>query len=344
MTRWREALLSAAAASLLSSCAPLRVSFDVGFAREGVHERVVQRDPGAGTAAVALIPFTGLIADAPQPPGLLGGGPNPVDRLVASLERASKDPHVRAVVLRVNSPGGSVTGSDILYREITRFRERTGKPVVVSMGEVAASGGYYISLAADRILAEPTTITGSVGVLFQTFNVHEALTRFGVQPRAITSGPNKDLANPFAPPRQEHYALLQQQVDALYQRFRQLVLSRRPAFDAAQADELLDGRVFTGQQAADLGLVDAVGGVREAFEAAKRLAGIARATLVMYYSGRSAPHSPYAQASLAPSSAPVAASPASTPASSGARVTLEAQLGSSLLTPGFHYLWAPGLP
>lgn len=325
----------------LAACAPLRVSFDIGFVREGVRETVVERDPGAGSAKVALIHVSGLLADADQPPGLFGGGSNPVDELVASLDRAAKDANVRAVLLRVNSPGGTVTASDIIYREIRRFRAKTGKPVVVSMGELAASGGYYISLAADRVLAEPTTTTGSIGVIFQTFNVSEALERFGVRARAITSGPNKDLASPFARERDAQYAILQANVDELYSRFRHLVLERRPNLPAERVDEATDGRIFTGAAAADLGLVDEVGGVRDAFDAAKSLAGLKSARLVMYHRAGDAPRSPYASSASAPPPPSAGAGRSGAGGVNLLQVNLSAARALGWIEPGFYYLWTP---
>jgi len=332
----------------LTACSPLRVSFDVGFVHEGVRETVVEKDPGATGAKIALIQLTGLIADVGKPPSLLGGGPNPVDSLVASLKRAGDDARVRAVVLRVNSPGGTVTGSDIMYREIERFKHKTGKPVVVSMGEVAASGGYYISLAADRILAEPTTTTGSIGVIFQTFNVSEAMKRWGVHARAITSGPNKDMGSPFSPESDEHTALLQHNVDTLYARFRSLVLERRSAIAPERADTITDGRIFTGMEALDLGLVDQVGGVRDAFDAAKKLAAVTSASLVMYHRAGFTPGSPYAVSFGAQPGAPASAvndqPQGASPASSDFNVLkVNLGLGGALshLGSGFYYLWLP---
>lgn len=331
-----------------AGCAPVTVSFTLFADNARLDERVVQTDRGAGDAKVALIDVRGLLADrAPRP--LLGPPYNPVDELAARLTRAADDPAVRALVLRINSPGGTVTASDVMFREIRRFAETTGKPVVASLGEVAASGGYYVALAADRILAEPTTITGSIGVIIPTLNVSEGLGRIGIRSRSVASGPNKDLANPLEPMREEHYRVLQGMVDEYYARFRTRVVERRgssrslaservPAAFLAEGDLdiLADGRVMTGSQAAAYGLVDATGGVREAFELAKQLAGIPAARLVKYYRrDADQPRSPYAAAS------PPAAEPPSTEINFlHVRVPGHWPWGD-LDTAGAYYLWIP---
>src|SRR5690606_20290868 len=265
-----------------------------------------------GEAKVVMIDVRGLIADRREP-FLIGRGGSPVDDLVAQLRKAEKDSAVKAVVLRINSPGGTVTASDVMYREVRRFAEESGKPVVASMSEIAASGGYYLALAADYMMAEPTTITGSIGVLIPTVNVSEGLGRIGIKSRSVVSRPNKDIANPLEPMVESHYAILQQLVDEYYALFRQRVIERRGGvgpslsgltrreLDASRIDELTDGRVVTGASAEAAGLVDATGGVHEAFEAAKSLAGVKKARLVKYHrEDEDKPRSPYASAPVGP--------------------------------------------
>lgn len=266
-------------ATLLSACAPVSVS--IGPDVRAPRETTVHRDKDARRDKIALIDLRGLIVDAPSPT-ILGPGENPVDHIVTRLRRAEEDANVKAVIIRVNSPGGTVTASDTLHDEIRRFRQRSGKPIVASLGEVAASGGYYVALAADEIIAQPTTLTASIGVVIQTMNFSEGLARIGIHPRAITSGGNKDLANPFAPVRNQHFTILQEVVDQFHARFAGLVRERRPAIDAARFTDLTDGRIITGEQAAEAGLADALGGIHDAFERAKSLAGVERASLIKY--------------------------------------------------------------
>ncbi len=313
----------------LTACAPLQFSVNLGDSGEAVREAVVLRE--GGRAKVAMIDLTGLIADV-RTPALLGVGSNPVDEFLERLEKAEEDNAVKAVIVRINSPGGTVVASDVLYDEIRRFRERSGKPVVASMGEVAASGGYYVALACDVIVAQESTITGSVGVILQTVNFSEGLHRIGVKGRAVTSKANKALANPFEPMEEGHYTILQGLVDDMYGRFREKVVAARKGIPADRVDEVTDGRVFTGRQAVELGLVDELGGVREALARAKALADVERASLVKYHDPAMTARTPYARA------------PVTEESDRGFHLTLFqldvgtlAGLGSS----GAYYLWMP---
>jgi protease-4 len=322
----------------LPACSPTTVSFTFGADPSVLEESTVAADDDNADAKVALIDVTGLIADAPSP-GLLAPGPSPLDEAVARLAKAEKDSDVKAVVLRISSPGGTVTGSDTLYREVVRFRERTGKPVVVSMGEIATSGGYYLSLAADRVYAEPTTITGSIGVLILTVNVSGGLDRIGVVSRTVKSGVNKDLANPLEPMRDAQYAVLQGLVDEYYAAFRALVVQRRTRpglehpLDTARLDQLADGRILSGAAALAAGLVDATGGVRDAFACAKSLAGTSSARLVKYHAQGATARTPYAPAATPPTT--------STPTAI-AQSSLLDTYAFTRLTPGMAYfVWMP---
>jgi protease-4 len=199
------------------------------------------------------------------------------------------------------------------------------------MAEMAASGGYYLSLSADHMVAQETTITGSIGVIIQTFNISDGLNRFGIQARAITSGVNKDLVNPVEPARESHYKIMQGLVDEFYDSFRSLVINRCPGIPGDRVDEVTDGRVFTGKQAMRLGLVDENGGLREAFGACKRLAGVAEARLVKYHIKGRDPGSAYASARA----------PAGVDAQ-GMEMHVRVQ-APSIPGSGFYYLWSPGL-
>jgi protease-4 len=209
--------------------------------------------------------------------------------IVEKLRKASEDPCVKAVVLRINSPGGSVTASDILYKEVTRVRtgdpnrKIPGKPVVASMLDCAASGGYYIACAADQIMAEPTTVTGSIGVVMMTWNAKGLLDKIGVSTDAIKSGPNKDAASPFRPMKPEERQIFQTMIDEYYQRFLAIVGHSRTNLKPEQIRELADGRVYTGTQALKLGLVDHEGSLDDALVLAKDLADIKKAQVVIYH-------------------------------------------------------------
>ncbi len=319
----------------LFGCLPNRFVIDLAGSDGRLLEKRVMADTNAPTSApkIALIDAEGLISHAPSA-GLFAGSGNSVNEIVSRLQKIEADPAVRAVILRVNSPGGTVAASETLYNELRSFRERSGKPVVVSMAEIAASGGYYISLAADRVIAQPSSITGSIGVIIQTMNFSKGMAMIGVESRAVKSGPNKDIGNPFEPMRDEQYALLQGTVDDFYDAFRTLVRERRPGIDPTRFDTLTDGRIFTGRQALDAGLVDSLGDLRDAFTEAKKLAGVDRAQLVKYHPDGRTPASPYALA-LAPAA----------PSQQGGGINVQLQLPRAMsLPPGFYYLWSPEVP
>jgi protease-4 len=318
----------------LLGCSP-KVQVDIG---RGPERKLVATslfaDPGAGKAKVAIIDVRGLLADAERF-DLLGQGINPVDRFVTLLDIAAKDDEVAAIIIRITSPGGTVTASDIMHRELRHFSQTSHKPVVASLGEIAASGGYYLALASDRIVAEPTSITGSIGVIFPTVNFSEGLERIGIRSRSVKSAANKDLANPLEPMRDSQYAILQGLVDQYFARFKGLVLERRPHIKPEDVASCTDGRVFSGEQAVSLGLADEVGGIRESFNAAKQLAGLRAATLVKYADQDHPARSAY---SLTQTPAAAAPQPGinvhlDLPGLTGAPAASE--------TSGVYYLWLP---
>jgi len=220
-----------------------------------------------------------------------------------------------------------VSASETIANEIRRFRERTGKPVIASFAEVAASGGYYAALPCDEIVAQPSSITGSIGVIIQTFNVSRGMSMIGVKGRAVTSRENKDIANPFQEIDEGHYEILQGMVDEFYAGFRSRVLESRP-IAASDVERVTDGRVFTGATALELGLVDKLGGVRDAFALAKQRAGVERARLVKYHREGVSLSTPYARAQLGNVRRDDAEDPID-------RL-------SGALRPGAYYLWTAG--
>jgi protease-4 len=325
------------AGALFIGCAPSTATITLGASPRPVQPAVVleQSPRTRGARDVALIDLDGVITSG-STPGLFGSQPGPLDRLVERLNTAERDDRIAAIVLRINSPGGSVTASDIAFREILAFRERTGKPVVASIGEVGASGGYYIALAANEIVMEPTAVTGSIGVIIPTLNFATGLERLGVQARAVTSGPNKDLANPLSPIEEEHYVILQGMVDEFYTRFYDLVIEHRENLSPGEIDRVTDGRVMTGESAVSAGLGDHLGGIREAFDRALSLAGVPGGRLIKYGASNISPRTPYS-AQAAPPGAPT------TPTSGDINLLkIENLLGPAALAgPTAYYLWAP---
>jgi len=222
-----------------------------------------------GGPKIAQIDLTGVISSASVSPF---GSAAMIDDFAAMIAKAERDPQIKAVLLRINSPGGSVAASETIATLIESFKERTGKPVVASMAEVAASGGYYTAITADHIIAQPSTITGSIGVIVPTINFSGGLAKLGIVSRSVTSGANKDIANPMQPINEAHYAILQGIVDEFYADFRSRVLAARPGIK--DPDDVLDGEVYTGRTALELGLVDELGGLENALEGAAVLAGL----------------------------------------------------------------------
>ena len=194
------------------------------------------------------------------------------DTIAAALREAAADDDVAAIVLRVDSPGGSVTGSETIWREVVRAREG-GKPVVASMGAVAASGGYYVSMAADAIVANPGTITGSIGVVTGKLVARDLKDRLGVGTDSVRTNANADAWSVNAPFTAEQHAQVEAEADLFYTDFVQRVAQGRN-LSVEAVDEVARGRVWTGADAADRGLVDELGGLRTAIRRAKVLAGL----------------------------------------------------------------------
>ena len=345
MTNPARLLVVLLSAALVGGCGPTSVTFTFGLDNAKLAESTVLGKDGNGDK-VALIDVRGLIIDEDRP-GWFERGSNPVDDLVSRLDKAAADGQVKAVLLRINSPGGAVTASDTMYREIVRFRETSKKPVVVSMSDVAASGGYYVALSGDEIMAQPTTITGSIGVIIPTMNFAEGLHRIGIISRSVKSGQNKDLANPLEPMRDSQYAILQELVNRMYSRFRNLVIERRTkhGLDVEQADTLMDGRVMTGDEALRVGLVDSVGDLHDAFDAAKKRAGIPKARLVKYHSEGESPRTAYASGGTARPTAGMGVNPAGPGGTEINLLQLNLSTGTASAGSGLaYYLWMPNTP
>jgi protease-4 len=201
------------------------------------------------------------------------------DGVVRSLVRHRRSERVKAIVLRIDSPGGAVAPCQEIYREIRRTAET--KPVVASMGAVAASGGLYIASPATRVVANRATVTGSIGAIMQSMNFRELLGKVGLEPVIIKSGRFKDAGSPVTEMSEADRRLLQNVVDELHEQFvSDLAESRGLDIEAVRA--VADGRVFTGEEAEGLGLVDQIGSFRDALETAKRLAGISGRIKVIY--------------------------------------------------------------
>jgi protease-4 len=230
------------------------------------------------------------------------------------------------VVLRVNSPGGTVSAADAIYDMIKRFRERTGKPVVASVQEVAASGAYYACCGCNRIVAQPTSLVGSIGVIFFTFDFSGTMNKIGVRSEAIKSGPLKDMASPFRPMNATDRAVMQGMIDEFYARFVGVVTSNRPV-ESRQLKTITDGRVFSGREAKKLGLVDDLGLLADAISSTRKMVHAPDAKVIMYKRSYGYSGSIYAQTDVP------------TPKANVTQLQLPGM--SHFLPAGFYYLWNP---
>ena len=223
------------------------------------------------TERVAIIHVDGVITGGRGQGGLLGDGGG-TDAIIRQIHAARDDEDVRAVVMRINSPGGSAPASQEVGEELKKLRA-SGKVVFASMGDIAASGGYWIAALCDHIYANPGTITGSIGVYIPYANWEELFQKIGVHTEKIKSGPHKDMLSPERPMTGEERQILQGMVDDLYDQFVSVVAEGR-RMDPAKVKQLADGRVYTGRQALSLGLVDSMGTMEDAVNAAAKKAGI----------------------------------------------------------------------
>ncbi len=269
---WRVCLLGVAA--LLSGCISISLVPSPGPLKE-------ERLSGTGDDKILILELSGVISSAEES-GMMTERPSMVARVKEELTRAAQDPNIKAMVIRINSPGGTVTASDVLHHEIMKFKERRKIPVVASIMDVGASGGYYVAVAADRIMAHPSTVTGSVGVIMLTINARGLLEKIGVETNAVTSGPRKDMGSPFRPMTEEERRIFQGVIDFFYERFLTVVRDGRKNLSAEQVRKLADGRIYSGEQAKALGLVDEVGYLDDAIEAAKREAKLEEGRVVAY--------------------------------------------------------------
>ena len=203
-------------------------------------------------------------------------------KMTSAGRRAEEDPKIKAVILKIDSPGGSVTASDILYSEIAGFKNRTGVKVVVAMMDVAASGGYYISLPADHILAHPTTVTGSIGVIFARPKVTGLMEKIGLGVEVNKSGAEKDMGSPFRQASAAEEKIFQDLTDRLGARFIDLVARHRKLKPEVVA-QISTARVYLANEALELGLVDEIGYLENAIRQAKNLAGLAEDAKVVVY-------------------------------------------------------------
>ena len=306
---------------LLSGCAFFVVS--LSEQPQPLTETTIE---GKGRDKILLVDISGMITDQESSSGLINPQTEPslVVQVKEALKKAEGDSRVKAVLLRINSPGGTVTASDLIYHELIGFKERTKRPVIASILDLGTSGAYYIAQAADRIFAHPTAVTGSIGVIMVQANVAGLLDKIGVKTTEIKSGDKKFMGSPFRPMAPEEQAIFQNVITSMYQQFLTVVAKGRPALPQRELLTAADGRIYTAQQAKEFGLIDEIGYLPEAITAAKTAAKLDEAKVVTYHRGNDDKSTIYSMGNMG-------------------KGGIEINLGAlaAFASPRFMYLWSP---
>ncbi|HTG83006.1 MAG TPA: signal peptide peptidase SppA [Geobacteraceae bacterium] len=315
-------LLTGFVAVLLNGC-----SFNVPLLSppKPLEEKVVE---GEGRKKILILDVTGVISEREKSGGMLArGSSSMVDQTREALKKAEEDEDLAGVIVRINSPGGTVTASDIIRHDILAFKERKRVPVYACIVSIGASGAYYIATAADSIVAHPTAITGSIGVLLLKFNVEGLLDKVGVREQTIKSGDKKDILSPFRATTPEEQRLVQAIIDQLYERFLDVVVARpHNSLSREELKPLADGRIYTAPQALAAKLIDKTGYLDDVIADMKKQLGADKAQVVIYYRPGSYKGSIYSES----------------PGESSSIAGLFALSGGDLLPESqFMYLWQP---
>lgn len=261
---------------MLSGCIFVKVPLQPEMAP--VEEQVVM---GEGKAKIAVLDISGIISQSRIGLDRFSRKPSLLARFKEELQTAEADSGVVGVVIRIDSPGGSVTASDILYHEIRQMGQRRGIPIVACIMDRGFSGGYYAALGADEIMAHPTSVLGGVGVIYFKVTVSEMLDKWGVQVDTVKSGEEKDFWSPLRPSRPGELDRMQGIVDHLNRRFLDIVRERRK-LPPEVLEQIASGGIFHADQARELGLIDNIGYLEDAVKRVAELAGVERARVIIY--------------------------------------------------------------
>jgi protease IV len=238
---------------------------------------------GYGDDRIALINVSGIIMDSDAPGGL-GGLSEEISsekRFRKVLQEVERDPQVKSLIIKVNSPGGSAAASEQMYQDILDYKKTTKNKVLVYYSDIAASGGYYISMAADQIIANPQAITGSIGVIIEYLNLGDLAQKYGVQPVVYKSGAHKDIISQFRNPTEEERQIMQGLISDSYDNF-VLAVAKGRNLPESEVLRLADGRVYSAKQAKEEKLIDGLGSFEDAVSRTRELAGLKQATVVEY--------------------------------------------------------------
>jgi protease-4 len=273
----RYFIILAAILVLIMGCATPRVNI-FSVTPDPLKEYTLE---GTGAEKILLIPVNGMISDSPKK-GLITTTPSLVEQVVSQINKAQKDKHIKAVLFKINSPGGTITASDLLYHEISAYKEKTGGKIVISMMDLATSGAYYMSLPADIIMAHPTTITGSIGVISLQPKVKGLMDKIGLGVDVQKVGKYKDMGSPFRDTGEDEQKLLQKAMNDFGERFIGLVKKHRKLTLQA-ITEISTARVFLADDALQMGLIDKIGYISDAVKETKKIAKISEDTKLIVY-------------------------------------------------------------
>lgn len=256
--------------SLLSGCF---INISLWPEEQPLKEQLIE---GTGRPKILLISLTGTITE--------DGRDSQVALIKEMLQIAEKDADIRGLVLRIDSPGGTVNASDVIYHEIKRFKERKNIPVYASIDGIGASGAYYVAMASDKLYATPSSITGSIGVIAMKFNAENLMAKIGIQHEVVKSGDKKDFWSPFRPSTPEEKEIFQKIIDDLYGRFLKVIKENRgEILPMEDLRRLADGRVYTAGQALKEKLVDGIGYMDDVIGELKKSQGMKEARVIRYY-------------------------------------------------------------
>lgn len=259
---------------LLSGCS-------LGLNKQGPQFREILLQ-GEGREKILLVDIYGPISNTPLIVPNIGVVPGMTSRIRQELELAYRDPYIRGILLRINSPGGTLTDSDIIYHSLMEFKKSKRVKIVASLGELAASGGLYVAMAADEIYAHPTTLTGSIGVIIPHMEYSGLMKKLGVKSNPVTSGKFKDFASPYRERTPEEKQMIQKLVDHQFQKFIKVIADSRKKMTRKKVREIGDGRLFSAKEAKDHGLIDGIGYLDDTYRKLSTLSGATRNRLVRY--------------------------------------------------------------
>jgi protease-4 len=276
LMKWFTCLI----AIILTGCAVVRIPLFPSL--KPLQEQVLE---GKGRTKILVLDISGIISDQKESKGIgLGQKVSMAARIKEELQKAEGDSAIGGMIITINSPGGSVTASDIIYHELMQYKKQTGIRMVACLIGTATSGAYYVASAADEIIAHPICVTGNIGVVAMNFNVEGLLSKLGIQEETIKSGEKKDMWSPFRPSTPEEKEIIQTIINSLHERFVNVVFAGRHALlSKGEIKRLADGRIFTADQALEMKLVDRIGYLDDAIAEMKDSLNLKEATVVTYH-------------------------------------------------------------